>query len=119
MALGDAAGGADGGFFDGINSYTENFGNGFPVETRGFDDGGGLEDESVLLHHNEPIWRGDEMVGYVTDGMWGHSVGAAVGMGWVDRGERFTKDWLTDADWFVEVPGKLAPARVQLGPLLR
>lgn len=78
-----------------------------------------VEDESVLLHHNEPIWRNDEMVGYVTDGMWGHSVGAAVAMGWVDRGETFTKDWLTDADWFIEVPGKRAPAKVQLGPLLR
>lgn len=78
-----------------------------------------VEDESVLLHHNEPIWRNDEMVGYVTDGMWGHTVGAAVGMGWVERGQKFSKDWLTDAEWFVEVPGKLAPARVQLGPLLR
>ena len=47
-ALGDAAGGAGGGFFDGVNSYAENFGNGFPVVTRGFDEDGGLEDESSL-----------------------------------------------------------------------
>lgn len=78
-----------------------------------------VDDESVLLHHNEPIWRNGEMVGYVTGGMWGHTVGAAVAMGWVDRGERFSKDWLTDGEWHIEVPGKLAPARVQLGPLLR
>lgn len=42
-SLGDGAG-----FFEGIDSVAKNFENGFPVETRGFDEGGGLEDESVL-----------------------------------------------------------------------
>lgn len=77
-----------------------------------------VADESVLLHHNEPIWRNGEMVGYVTGGMWGHTVGAAVGMGWVDRGETFTADWVKEGEWSVEVSGARPPARVQLRPFL-
>ncbi len=77
-----------------------------------------IDDETALMHHNEPVWRNGEMVGYVTDGMWGHTVGAAVGMAWVDRGEKITAAWVNDAEWHIELPGRMAPARVQLRPLL-
>ena len=81
-----------------------------------------VHDDSALLHHNEPIWRNGRMVGYVTDGMWGHTVGAAVGMGWVNRGlvddENINADWIKTGDWQVELPGHMAPANVQLRPWL-
>lgn len=77
-----------------------------------------VHDDAVLLHHNEPIWRNGEMVGYVTDGMWGHTIGAAVGMGWVNRGQKFTADWVSEGEWAIELPGRMAPAQVQLKPFL-
>ena len=36
-----------------------------------------------LIYHHEPIWLGDEIAGYVTSGNYGHSLGAAVGLGYV------------------------------------
>ena len=42
-----------------------------------------LRDPQPLLYGNEPIWLGDEIAGYVTSGNYGHSLGAAVGLGYV------------------------------------
>ena len=44
-----------------------------------------LEDPEPLLYHNEPIWRGDEIVGHITSGMYGHTLGGAVGLGYVSQ----------------------------------
>jgi len=42
-----------------------------------------LDDPEPLLYHNEPIVMDGRIVGYLTSGMYGHSVGAAIGMGYV------------------------------------
>jgi 4-methylaminobutanoate oxidase (formaldehyde-forming) len=42
-----------------------------------------LRSNEPLLYHNEPIWRGDAIVGYVRSGMFAHTLGAAVGLGYV------------------------------------
>lgn len=75
--------------------------------------------DAHLLHHHEPVHRNGERVGYVTGGMWGHTLDAAIGMAVAERadGEPITKDWL-DADWTVELPGAHVPADVQLRPFL-
>ena len=38
-----------------------------------------LEDPEPLLYHNEPIYRDGERVGFVTSGMYGHTLGARGG----------------------------------------
>ena len=43
-----------------------------------------LRSPEPLLYHNEPIWRGDAIVGFVRSGMYAHTLGAAVGLGYVD-----------------------------------
>ena len=43
-----------------------------------------LQTPEPLLYHNEPIWRGDEIVGFVRSGMYGHTVSAAVALGYVN-----------------------------------
>ena len=82
-----------------------------------------VHDESVLLHHHEPMYRDGVRVGYVTDGMWGHTVDAAVGMAWayrpqdeVDAGERADKAWIESGNWQIELPGRMVDAKVQLRP---
>jgi 4-methylaminobutanoate oxidase (formaldehyde-forming) len=42
-----------------------------------------LRDPAPLLYHNEPIWRADAIVGFVRSGMYAHTLGAAVGLGYV------------------------------------
>jgi glycine cleavage system aminomethyltransferase T/glycine/D-amino acid oxidase-like deaminating enzyme len=84
-----------------------------------------VHDESVLLHHNEPLYRDGLRVGYVTGGMWGHTVDAAVGMAWayrpadeVEAGELATAAWINEGTWQIEIPGRMVDALVQLRPWL-
>jgi glycine cleavage system aminomethyltransferase T/glycine/D-amino acid oxidase-like deaminating enzyme len=42
-----------------------------------------LTSPEPLLYHNEPIWQGDSIVGCVRSAMYGHSLGAAIGLGYV------------------------------------
>ncbi len=75
--------------------------------------------DAQLIHHNETLFRNGEPVGYVTGGMWGHTVDAAVGMAIAIRGEKVTPDWVNDAEWEIELPGGRVPAEAQLRPWLR
>ncbi len=76
--------------------------------------------DAQLIHHNETLFRNGEPVGYVTGGMWGHTVDAAIGMALAVRGdEKVTPDWVNDADWEIELPGGRVAAMVQLRPWLR
>jgi 4-methylaminobutanoate oxidase (formaldehyde-forming) len=43
-----------------------------------------LLDPEPLLYHNEPIIMNGDIVGYLTSGMYGHAVGSAIGMGYVN-----------------------------------
>lgn len=74
--------------------------------------------DAALLHHHEPLYRDGERVGYITGGMWGHTLDAAIGMGVAVRSETITKAWLDEGEWAVELPGVMMPAHVQFGPLL-
>ncbi|MEM6489367.1 MAG: FAD-dependent oxidoreductase [Pseudomonadota bacterium] len=42
-----------------------------------------LSEPGPMLYHNEPVLRDGEVVGYLSSGSYGHTVGAAVGMGYV------------------------------------
>ncbi len=43
-----------------------------------------LRDPEPMLYHNEPIWLGDAIVGYITSAAFGHTLGASVGLGYVN-----------------------------------
>src|SRR5262249_24944826 len=43
------------------------------------------QDRDPLLYHNEPIYRDGESVGLTTSAMYGHTLGAAVAMGYVSH----------------------------------
>ena len=42
-----------------------------------------LDDPEPLLYHDEPVLRDGHLVGRITSGMYGHTVGAALGMSYV------------------------------------
>jgi 4-methylaminobutanoate oxidase (formaldehyde-forming) len=77
-----------------------------------------LADPDKLLYHNEPIWRDDVIIGTITSGMYGHTVDASLGMGWVSRLDGGTADraYVLGGRYEIEVAGDRVPARVSLEP---
>ena len=75
-----------------------------------------LEDPGALLYHNEPIWRDNEIVGFITSGMFGHTLGAAIGLGYVNHAEGVTPAYIQSGRYEIEVAGKRIPARASLRP---
>lgn len=64
-----------------------------------------LTDPAPLLYHNEPIWRDGKQVGYLTSGMYGHTVGSALGMGYVNNPDGVTADFIKSGSYEIEVAG--------------
>jgi glycine cleavage system aminomethyltransferase T len=75
-----------------------------------------LEDDAKLLYHEEPIWRDGQIVGAITSGMYGHRLGASLGMGYVRHEGGVTREWLAEGGFEVEVAWQRVPARLQLEP---
>lgn len=73
-----------------------------------------LTDPTKLLYHNEPIWRDGAIAGYVSSGMYGHTLGGAVGLGYVksEPGD----DPVTGV-FEIEVAGERVPAKASLRPM--
>ena len=77
-----------------------------------------LADPDKLLYHNEPIWRDGLIVGSITSGMYGHTLDASLGMGYVagPAGGLADRDYVLSGSYEVEVAGERVPARVSLEP---
>jgi glycine cleavage system aminomethyltransferase T/glycine/D-amino acid oxidase-like deaminating enzyme len=76
-----------------------------------------LEGSAPLLYHNEPIWRDGRLVGKTTSGMFGHTIGAPLALGYVAAaGEPVSAEWITAGHYEVEVAMERFPARVSLRP---
>ncbi len=76
-----------------------------------------LNDPSHFLYHNEPIYRDDLIVGYLTSGMYGHTLGAAVGLGYVENREGVNANFINDGSYEIEVAGVRVPATASLRPM--
>ncbi len=72
-----------------------------------------LNDPEPMLYHNEPIVMNGEFVGYLTSGMYAHSLGASIGMGFVNQSE-LTKEALADAEFEIEIARERFSARASL-----
>jgi 4-methylaminobutanoate oxidase (formaldehyde-forming) len=76
-----------------------------------------LSDPEPLLYHNEPIWRGDEIVGHITSGMYGHTLGGAIGLGYVASADGESAKSIAAAAYEIEVAGKRIKARTSIRPM--
>jgi 4-methylaminobutanoate oxidase (formaldehyde-forming) len=72
-----------------------------------------LESPAPLLYHNEPIWQGNSLVGHIRSGMYGHSLGAAVGLGYVTSADAA----IDPVGYEIEVAGVRHAATASLRPL--
>jgi 4-methylaminobutanoate oxidase (formaldehyde-forming) len=75
-----------------------------------------------LLYHNEPIWRGGAIVGFVRSGMFCHTHGHAVGLGYVDVSKGSAASGATPGSvelegYEIEVAGVRYPAAASLKPM--
>ncbi len=76
-----------------------------------------LKDPDPLLYHGEPILRDGEVCGYLSSGNYGHSLGAAVGLGYVPvRDGEKAADMLASS-YEIEVAGERFAATASLKPL--
>jgi 4-methylaminobutanoate oxidase (formaldehyde-forming) len=79
-----------------------------------------LDDPAPLIHHGEVIWRDDVAVGTIRAGAYGHTLGASVGLGYVESSEPnvpITKDFIASGTWEIEIAGVRHGARASLRAL--
>jgi glycine cleavage system aminomethyltransferase T/glycine/D-amino acid oxidase-like deaminating enzyme len=76
-----------------------------------------LNDPQPLIYHNEPIWRGDEIVGHITSAAYGHTLGGAVGLGYVNAEPGAPADSVLGDTYEVEVACERFSTAVSLRPL--
>ena len=76
-----------------------------------------LGDPERLLYGNEPIWRDGELVGRTTSGMFGHTLGCAVALGYVEnQGAVLDTRFVAGSRYEIEVAGERVAAEVTLRP---
>ena len=73
-----------------------------------------LLDPRPLLYHNEPVWHDDTLVGHVTSGAYGHTLGGAIGLGYVDSK---TAPNSGEGRFSIEVAGERVPAAASSSPM--
>jgi 4-methylaminobutanoate oxidase (formaldehyde-forming) len=76
-----------------------------------------LQDPEQVLYQHEPILRDGEMVGYLTSGSYGHTLGGATGLGYIKNIEGVSKDYLESGRFQINVGGKLIEAKASLSAL--
>lgn len=76
-----------------------------------------LRDPGPLLHGNEPILCDGRAVGYIRAGSFGHTLGAAVGLGVVEHSAGVTAELVGRSRWEIEICDRLVPATASLAPM--
>jgi 4-methylaminobutanoate oxidase (formaldehyde-forming) len=75
-----------------------------------------LTDSEPMLFHDEPIVRDGRIVGRITSGAFGHTLGAAVGMGYVEAPSGPLAAHLAGARWEIEIAAERFPAKASARP---
>lgn len=75
-----------------------------------------LTDPEPLLHHAEPILRDGTLAGYLTSGNYGHTLGAAIGLGYVACAGEDAASVLASR-YEIEIAGRRVSAEASLKPM--
>ncbi len=75
-----------------------------------------LTDPEPLLYHNEPVLRDGEIVGYLTSGNYGHTLGGAIGLGYVPCAGQSAAEVLAST-YEIDVMGTRIKAEASLRPM--
>lgn len=76
-----------------------------------------LKDPEPLVYHYEPILRDGRLCGYVTSGMFGHTLGSTVAMGYVNaEGAVVSADYVKAGSYKLQINGVEYEAEASLRP---
>ena len=75
-----------------------------------------LEDAEPLVYHDEPILRDGALVGRITSGAYGHTIGRAIGLGYVEHADGVTDAFVESGRWELEIACDRYPVRAQFSP---
>ena len=75
-----------------------------------------LDDPEPMLFGEEPIYRDGVMVGRHTSGAYGHTVGRAVGLGYLEHDGGVDTDFVRGGSYEIEVATERIPAAASLRP---
>ncbi|WP_018688257.1 GcvT family protein [Ahrensia kielensis] len=75
-----------------------------------------LKDPQPLMYHHEPIIRDGEIVSYITSANYGHTIGAAIGLGYVPCKGEAAADMLA-SKFEIEIAGERFEAEASLRPM--
>ncbi|MDH3387265.1 MAG: FAD-dependent oxidoreductase [Gammaproteobacteria bacterium] len=76
-----------------------------------------LEDPDVVLYHHEPILSDGVIVGHLTSGNYGHTLGGAVGLGYVEVEEEITREYIESGNFSIDVGGYHVAAKASLSAM--
>jgi 4-methylaminobutanoate oxidase (formaldehyde-forming) len=76
-----------------------------------------LQNPEAMLYSHEPILRDGIIVGHLTSGNYGHTLGGSVGLGYIEVEEAVTKDYLDSGRIEIDVGGERVPAQPSLSAL--
>ncbi len=76
-----------------------------------------LKSPEPMIYHNEPIWQGDRIAGYIRSGMYAQTLGAACGLGYVTAADGGIVGQVGVDDYEIEIAGVRHPAIASLKPL--
>lgn len=75
-----------------------------------------LDEPEPLIIHNEPILRDGVIVGRVTSGSYGYTLGRAVGIGYVEKSDGIAAGFIDSGRYEVEIAAARFGARVSTRP---
>ncbi len=72
--------------------------------------------EGPYLIHNEPVFKGEDIVGHVTSGDWGFRLQTMVGLATLHVADGVSKAWIDEGGFEVQIAGQRYPIQAQLQP---
>ena len=76
-----------------------------------------LQDPEAMLYHHEPILQDGKLVGHLTSGSYGHTLGGSVGLGYIKSDALITKSMIENSQFEIDVAGEQIPVRASLSAL--
>jgi len=73
-----------------------------------------LNDPEPVLWGSEPIFRDGKLAGYTTSGSYAHTLGRAIGMGYVNHADGVTSQFIQDGSYEINVNGQRFAAQAHL-----
>jgi len=75
-----------------------------------------LRDAAHMLYRDEPVWQADRRVGRIMSGGFGHTLGASVGLGWIEAPDGDATARIDAGGFEIEIAGERVAAAASLAP---